>query len=411
MKQKKHLRFFALAGAVLVTAALVACDKSNSGSGPQAMMGGGPPPEVTVVDIQPETVTITTELSGRTSAYLVAEVRPQVSGIIQKTLFTEGSEVKEGSVLYQIDPALFKTAYDSAKAALVKAEADMPPAKSKAERYKTLVASRAISQQDYDDAEAALKRAEATLESAKADVEKARINLNFTSIKAPITGRIGKSAVTTGALVTAFQATALATIQKIDPMYVDVTQSSTNLLELKKKLAAGLIKKDTANQTKVKLVLEDGSSYPLEGTLKFSDVTVDPGTGSVILRSLFPNPKTTLLPGMFVRTVIEEGVSSNAILVPQQCVTRDAKGGATAMVVDASGMVGVRPLTIDKAVGNKWLVSSGLAAGDKVIIEGLQKVRPGSPAKVVPYQPAPEKGNPAVKEEPKSATPAVAEKK
>ncbi|WP_084156279.1 efflux RND transporter periplasmic adaptor subunit [Desulforegula conservatrix] len=382
---QKNERISLIAAVLLAAFAFSAtgCGKPKDGGGPP--QGKGAPPEVSVVEIKSEQVAITTELSGRTSAFLIAEVRPQVGGIIQKRLFTEGAEVKEGDVLYQIDPALFKAAYESAKAALAKAEANVPPARYKAERYKELVAARAISKQEFDEADSAFKKAEADVEASKAEMEKARINLEYSSIKAPISGRIGRSSVTTGALVTANQATALATIQKLDQVYVDVTQTSASLLRLKKNMESGLIKKDSANQAKVKLVLEDGTPYPQEGALKFSDVTVDTGTGSIILRSVFPNPKMTLLPGMYVRALIEEGINENAILVPQQGVTRNSKGEATSMVVNAEGKVEVRELKIDRAVGSKWIVSEGLKAGDKVIVEGLQKARPGDLVKTIPF--------------------------
>lgn len=382
MKKKSNIGIITTMGIISVSLALAACDKPKGGPAPR---GAGQPAEVSVLDIQPEHVAITTELSGRVSAFLVAEVRPQVGGIIQQVLFTEGSEVKEGDVLYQIDDSIYKADYNSARASLARAEAILPPAQSKAERYKELVAANAISQQEYDDADAAAKKAEADMISARAEVERARINLAYTSLKAPISGRIGKSSVTTGALVTAFQAVALSTIQKLDPVYVDVTQSSTSMLHLKRSLEKGLIKKDANNQAKVKLILEDGTNYPQEGVLKFSDVTVDSGTGSVILRSVFPNADLTLLPGMFVRAVIEEGINENAIMVPQRCVSRNTKGEAVAMIVDASGIVQPRVLQIDRAVDNRWLISEGLVQGDKVIVEGLQKARPGSTVKAVPF--------------------------
>ncbi|MBU1171594.1 MAG: efflux RND transporter periplasmic adaptor subunit [Proteobacteria bacterium] len=383
MQNNKKFGIIAAMGIISVVLTLSACDKpKNEGPAPH---GGGQPAEVSVIEIQPERVAITNELSGRVSAFLVAEVRPQVGGIIQQVLFTEGSEVNEGDVLYQIDPALFKADFNSAQASLARAEAILPPAQSKAERYKELVAANAISHQEYDDADAAAKKADADVVSARAEVERARINLAYTRVKAPISGRIGKSSVTTGALVTGFQALALSTIQKLDPVYVDVTQSSTSMLHLKRSLEKGLIKKDSENQAKVKLILEDGTIYGQEGALKFSDVTVDSGTGSVILRSVFPNADLILLPGMFVRAVIEEGINENAILVPQRCVSRDTKGQAVAMIVDPSGIVQPRVLQIDRAMDNRWLISDGLVQGDKVIVEGLQKVRPGSPAKTVPF--------------------------
>ena len=345
--------------------------------------------EVSVITLEPEETAVSTELSGRVSAYLVAEVRPQVGGIIQRVMFTEGSEVREGDILYQIDPALYQAAYDVTAAALTKAEALLLPARAKAERYRQLIGSNAVSQQDFDDADAAGKRAEADVISAKAEMDRARINLAYTRVKAPISGRIGKSSVTTGALVTAFQPVALSVIQKLDPVYVDVTQSSTSLLRLKQSMDNGSLKKGANHEAGISLTLEDGTPYAEEGILKFSDVTVDEGTGSVILRSVFPNPNLTLLPGMFVRARVQEGINENAILVPQRCVTRNAKGIPTAMVVTPEDMVEARDLRIDRAVGNRWLIMEGLAPGDRVIVEGLQKARPGSMVKTVPFEAKP----------------------
>ena len=357
------------------------CGQQKAGGPPQ---GGAP--EVAVVTVQSERTSITTELAGRTSAYLVAEVRPQVGGIIQKRLFNEGGNVKAGDVLYQLDPATYQAAFASARAALTRSEANLTPTRLKAERYKELVAIKAVSRQEYDDITATLKQAEADIESSKAAVETARINLAYTRVAAPISGRIGKSSVTVGALVTASQGAALATIQQLDPIYVDVTQSSANLLQLKRSMASGKLKHDGVNGAKVKLLLEDGTPYPLEGVLKFSDVTVDPSTGSVILRTVFPNPKYILLPGMYVRAILEEGVNEQAILVPQQGVTRDPKGNAVAMVVDSSEKVEQRVLIIDRAIGDKWLVNEGLKPADRLIVEGFQKIKPGVSVKVVPFE-------------------------
>jgi membrane fusion protein (multidrug efflux system) len=343
------------------------------------------PPEVGVVVIQPQRVSLTTELPGRTSPHLIAEVRPQVSGIVQKRIFTEGSDVKAGQVLYQIDPATYQAAYESAKASLDKAEASLASVRLKAKRYKELVKIKAVSRQDDDDADAALKQGEADVASSKAAVETARINLAYTRVTAPISGRIGRSAVTDGALVTASQTTALATIQQLSSMYVDVTQSSAELLRLKQSLASGLLKSNATTQAWVKLMLEDGSAYPLPGTLKFSEVTVDQSTGSVTLRAVFPNPKQALLPGMFVRAILEEGINENAILVPQRGVTRNQKGEATVMVVGAEDKVEQRVITVARTVGDNWLVSDGLKTGDRVILEGIQKARPGTPVKAVPF--------------------------
>jgi membrane fusion protein (multidrug efflux system) len=379
MNTNYGLRIIYGIGFLTVFLMLTTCGKPQSG-GPQ-----GGVPEVSVVAMQPERVVIITELPGRTSAYLVAEVRPQVSGIIQKRFFTEGSDVKAGELLYQIDPATYETAYSGAKAALARAEANVMSIRNRVQRYKELVAINAVSQQDYDDAFAALKQAEADIEVNKAATETARINLAYTRVTASITGRTGKSNVTVGALVTANQPTPLTVIQQLDPIYVDATQSSANLLNLKRNLAAGRIKGGSPDQARVKLLLEDGSPFPLEGTLKFSDVTVDPSTGSFILRVVFPNPKNLLLPGMYVRALVQEGVVDNAILAPQQGVSRDPKGNPVALIVDAEGKVQQRMITVDRAIGDKWLISSGLASGDQVIVEGIQKVRPGSSVKVVPF--------------------------
>lgn len=342
-------------------------------------------PEVAVVSVQPERLTLTTELPGRTSAYLVAEVRPQVSGIIQKRLFTEGSEVKAGQVLYQIDPASFQATLDSAKAALGRAEANLPSISLRVERYKELLADKAVSQQDYDDAAASLQQVKADIEYWKAAVQTARINLGYTRITAPVSGRIGKSNVTEGALVTAHQPVPLSTIQQLDPIYVDVAQSTADQLRLKRSLEANRLNQDGANQNKVTLILEDGTKYPLKGTLQFRDISVDSTTGSVILRAVFPNPKQVLLPGMFVRAEVEEGVNKQAILIPQQAVSRDQKGNPFALIVNAEDKVEQRMLTLDRAIGDKWLVSSGLASDEQVIVEGMQKVRPGATVKVVPF--------------------------
>jgi membrane fusion protein (multidrug efflux system) len=341
------------------------------------------PPEVSVVAVKSQHVALSTELPGRTSAYFIADVRPQVSGIIKQRLFTEGADVKAGEVLYQIDPATYQASFDSAKAALDKFEANLVPARLKAERYKELVKINAVSQQDYDDTSAALKQAEADVEAGKAAVESARINLAYTKVTAPISGRIGRSSVTSGALVTANQPAALATVQQLSPIYVDVTQSSADMLRLKQDMASGLMKSGGAAQTRVKLLLEDGSSYPLDGTLKFSEVTVDQTTGSITLRAVFPNPKYTLLPGMFVRAVLEEGVDQSAILVPQIGVSRNTAGEATVMVVGKEEKAEARVIKVVRTVGNSWLVSDGLKTGDRVILEGIQKVRPGMPVKAV----------------------------
>ncbi|HMK56287.1 MAG TPA: efflux RND transporter periplasmic adaptor subunit [Dissulfurispiraceae bacterium] len=357
---------------------LTGCGKGNQAQAPMT-------PEVGIIAVQPQRVALTTELSGRTSAHFIAEVRPQVSGIVQKRLFTEGTDVKAGDVLYQIDPASYQAAYNSAKAALSRAESNLIPVRLKAARYQELVKINAVSKQDNDDATAALKQAEADVEATKAALETARINLAYTKVTAPISGRIGRSSVTDGALVTANQAAALAVIQQLSTMYVDVTQSSAELLRLKQSLASGLLKKDGSSQAKVKLILEDGSPYSQPGTLKFSEVTVDQGTGSVTIRATFPNPDHILLPGMFVRAVVEEGVNDRAILVPQRGVTRNPAGNAMVMLVGEGEKVEPRIIKVARTVGDNWLVSDGLKSGDRVILEGIQRARPGTVVKTVPF--------------------------
>jgi membrane fusion protein (multidrug efflux system) len=329
-----------------------------------------PAPEVATVTVARQPVLLTTELPGRTSPYLIAEIRPQVNGLIQKRLFTEGSDVQAGQELYQIDPAPFQATLDNAQAVL-------PALRSRADRFKEALVDKAVSQQDFDDADAALKQAEAALETA-------RINLNYTHIVSPISGRIGASTVTDGAIVTAYQPRALATIQQLNPIYVNVTQSTTELLRLQRRLADGRLSHDGTNQNSVQLILEDGTTYPLEGTLQFRDVSVDATTASVILRMVFPNPKEVLLPGMFVRTLMKEGVSEQAMLIPQQAVSRDPKGNPYVLIVGAESKTQPRPLTLDRAIGDKWLVAAGLAPGDRVIVEGIQRLRPGMPVKEVP---------------------------
>jgi membrane fusion protein (multidrug efflux system) len=369
-----------LLGLLAVAALVVGCGKA-----PRPAPSG--PVEVGVVTVHAERVVLTTELPGRTAAYLIAEVRPQVNGLIQQRTFTEGSTVQAGALLYQIDPAPYQAAFDQAKAALAVAEANLPPARLRAERLKGLVEIRAVGQQDYDEASAALLRAEAGVASARAAVESARINLAYTPLKAPISGRTGKSSVTPGALVAAYQATPLVTIQQLDPIYVDVTQSTADLLRLRRSLETGQLKRTGAVESKVKLLLEDGTPYPREGKLQFRDVTVDPTTGSVVLRMVFPNPEAVLLPGMYVRAVVDEGVLEQAIMAPQQGVSRDVKGNTSAMIVDAAGKVSVRPIVVSRAIGDRWLVTSGLSDGDQVIVDGLQRIQPGLPVKAVPYVP------------------------
>ncbi len=387
MAPKKTMKRLAPAAMALALLLLAGCGEPPAPKSPSST----PPPEVGVVVVTPRRVVLTRELSGRTAPHLIAEVRPQVGGIIQERLFTEGADVKAGQLLFRIAPATYQAVVDSALAALAKAEANLLPARLKERRFRDLVAIKVVSQQDYDDIQAAVKQAEAEVAVNQAAVAAARINLAFTQVTAPISGRIGRSAVTPGALVTANQGTALATIQQLDPLYVDVTQSSGELLRLKLSLAKGEIQGQDADRARVKLLLEDGGAYPQEGVLKFSEVTVEQSTGAVTLRTLFPNPDGLLLPGMFVRAVLQEGVKEQGILVPQQGVTHNSKGEATALVVGGDDKVEARILTVDRAVGDQWLVSQGLKAGDRLIVEGVQKVKPGLPVKVMmaPEQTAP----------------------
>jgi membrane fusion protein (multidrug efflux system) len=401
----------------------VGCKPQNAGSGPSQ----GSTPEVAVVTVRPQPVLLSTELPGRTSPYMVAEIRPQANGIIQKRLFREGSDVRAGQTLYQIDPAPFQAALDSAAANLAvtrkaagraraalgaslagiaRQKAILDFARTNRQRFDDLVKDKAVSASQRDQAVTDADVAEATLQTVEAQVESdrqavgaaeaaigqaqaalrtARINLGYTRITAPISGRIGRSSVTEGAIVTAYQPVALSTIQQLDPIYVDVPQATTELLRLQRRLEEGRINRNGSNLNKVQLMLENGALYPLEGTLQFRDVSVDPSTGSVILRMVFSNPNGVLLPGMFVRTVVKEGVNEQALLIPQQAVSRDPKGNPTALIVDAEGKVGQRMLTLDRAIGNHWFVIAGLASGDRVIVEGMQKVRPGAAVKVVPF--------------------------
>jgi len=413
------------------------CSPVLDGCQRQAPPPPPPVPEVATVTIQTQRAVLTNELPGRTSPYRVAEIRPQVSGIIQKRLFEEGADVKAGDVLYQIDPAHFQAAYDNAAANLAvlrkapdraraalqasiavvaRQRATLELARTNVQRYEELFKDRAVSASQRDQAvtdvevaEAALRAAEAQVDSdresvaaaeaaiqqGEAALQTARINLGYTRVTAPINGRIGKSNVTDGALVAAYQALALASIQQIDPIYVDVPQSTTEMLRWKQASAKGRLKTGGQGQRKVKLLLEDGTAYSAEGTLQFRDVTVDPTTGSVILRMIFPNPKATLLPGMYVRAVVQEGIAEQAILAPQQGVTRDPKGNPIALIVDSTGKVQQRMLTLDRTIGDKWLVTSGLAPGDRLIVEGLQRVRPGDAVKVVPFEDRKDSGKPA----------------
>ncbi|WP_293765008.1 efflux RND transporter periplasmic adaptor subunit [uncultured Aquitalea sp.] len=370
------------AAAVLLTLTLSSCGQQQAGG--QQQQG---PAKVGVLTLSAQDTVVSKELPGRVSAFTVADVRPQVGGIIQKRLFAEGSEVKAGQTLYQINPETYRAAYQTAEAALQKAQATQVSAELKAKRYAELIQIKAISKQDNDDAQAAWLQAKADVASAKAALETARINLSYTSITAPVSGRIGKSSVTAGALVTANQAAALATIQQLSPVYVDLTQSSVDMLRLRRDFASGALHGQNG-KARVKLILEDGSEYTTAGELEFSDVTVDAGTGMVTLRAVFPNPRAELLPGMFVRARLEQGVRNHAILVPQQAVSRNQKGEPTVMVVGPDNKAALRVIKTTQTVGSRWLVDGGLAAGDKVIVEGLQKVQDGMPVKPEPLQAA-----------------------
>jgi membrane fusion protein, multidrug efflux system len=362
------------------------CDKKNN---PAAQKGPAGLVEVGVVVVEPQRLPMTVKLSGRISSHLVAEVRPQVGGIIKERLFTEGSEVHAGQVLYQIDPATYQAAVAGAKAGLARSEAHLIQAQLKEKRLRDLSGAAAVSRQDYDDAYAVLKQAEADIEAAKAALEAAGINLAYTRIVAPITGRIGRSSVTTGALVTAGQQAPLATIQQLDTVYVDVSQPSIEMLAMKRAITAGQLQLSNAGEARVNLILEDGSPYPHAGVLKFSEVSVDQGTGSVTLRTVFTNPEQLLLPGMFVNAVLETGIKEQAILVPQQGVSHDPAGRAIGLVVGEGDKAEVRVLKVEQAIGDKWLVTGGLKKGDQLIVEGAQKVRPGQPVKAAVLEATP----------------------
>lgn len=408
-----------VAAALFVSPCWTGCNRQQAAPPPAV-------PEVAVATVQSQAVVLTSELPGRTCAYLVAEIRPQVNGLIQKRVFTEGSLVKAGQVLYEIDPAPYQAALENAAAnrAAMKQAADraratlaatiaglkrhqalLTLARTNCRRYEKLIETNAVAVMQYDQAVADVDVAEATLRTAEAQVdsdreavgtaeaaikqaeaalETARINLGYTKISAPISGRIGRSNVTEGAIVTAYQAVPLSTVQKFDPIFVDVPQSTVDLNRLKRSLANGRLKDNGTDR--VKIILEDGTAYPQEGSLQFRDVTVDPTTGSVIFRIVVPNPDGTLLPGMFVRAIIDEGINQQAILIPQQAVSRDPKGNPLTLIVDAEGKVQQRAISTDRALGDKWLVATGLAQGDRVIVEGMQRVRPGMAVRVAPLE-------------------------
>ena len=369
-----------LAGLLATSALLSAC-------GEKQVAPRGMTPAVTVVTLKAAPVVLTRELPGRTSPFKVAEVRPQVNGIVKEQLFREGGMVKAGEPLYQLDDATYRADYDSARANLQSAQAELNVARLNARRIAELAGTGAVSKQDNDNAKAALQRAQAAVAAAQAAVERKQIEVDYARISAPIAGRIGKSSVTQGALVTANQSAALATVQQLDPIYVDLNQSTTELLSLRKALAAGTV--ESADDLPVSIKLEDGSTYEHPGKLQFAEVSVDPSTGSVLLRVVVPNPDHMLLPGMYVRAAIGRGVRENGILVPQQGVARDPKGNTTAMVVNNEGKVEQRSVQVSQTIGSNWLVESGLNAGDKVIVAGLQKIRPGVPVQVTEAEPEP----------------------
>jgi membrane fusion protein (multidrug efflux system) len=368
--------------AVLAALALSACGDKKPDA--QAQAQAAPPPEVAVVKVEPERIGISSELPGRVEAIRIAQVRARVPGIVQKRVFAEGSEVKAGDVLFRIDPAPLQASLLNAEAARARAEANVAQANLKVQRYKPLVATNAISRQEYDDALAAQKQTQADLQAARASVQTASLNLGYATVTAPISGRIGRAQVTEGALVGQGEATPLATVQQIDRIYVNLTQSATELMQLRRAMADGKLQSVGPNQAKVSIVTDDGQVYPQSGKLLFSDVSVDPSSGAITLRAEFPNSQRVLLPGMYVRARLEQAVDQSAITVPQQAVIRD-NNGASVMLVGADGKVAPRPIKTGSVQGDKWIVTEGLNAGDTVIVEGLQKVKPGAPVKAVQW--------------------------
>ncbi|MCC7462470.1 MAG: efflux RND transporter periplasmic adaptor subunit [Gammaproteobacteria bacterium] len=360
-----------LAACVPMVLLLAACDAGQPSAQP-------PVTEVGVVTLVPRSVSITAELPGRTSAYRIAQVRPQVTGIVQQRLFTEGGEVQAGQQLLQIDPSTYRAGLDAAQAALQRAQAQLVTATLLEQRYRPLLAAGVVSQQAFDDAVAARSEAEAEVAAARAQVKAADIALTYTRVLAPISGRIGRALVTEGALVTKEQDEPVATVQQLDPIYVDIAQSSVELLRLRQQVSSGLLQKDAHNQAEVSLTLEDGSEYSERGKLQFAEVSVDPGTGAVVLRAIFPNPRRELLPGMFVRARLTQGVRRDALLVPQRGVTRNRRGEATVMVVGADNTVAERVVTAERVVDDSWLIADGLAPQERVVVDGLQKIRPGA---------------------------------
>ena len=385
----RNSRFALTAVALATLAALAACGKK-----PDAAGAGGPPPtEVSVVTVAPQRLAISDELPGRLEATRIAEVRARVPGIILKRAFREGSDVKAGDVLFRIDPAPLQAAFSSAQAAQARAEATAAQATAKAKRYQPLVEVNAISKQEYDDAIATQKTAEADVLTARAARQTAALNLGYATVTAPISGRIGRALVTEGALVGQADVTQLALIQQLDPIYVNLTQPANEVLKLKRALADGKLKSNSSGQAKVTLVTDDGQPYPQSGKLLFSDLSVDQSTGEITLRAEFPNPQRTLLPGMYVRARLEQGVDENAITVPQQAVVRDV-GGSVVMLVGADNKVVAQPVTTGSSQGNVWIIKDGVKPGDRVIVEGLQKIKPGAPVKPVQWN-DPSKAAPA----------------
>lgn len=364
----------------VVLVALTGCDKHGAAGGAPA----GPPPKVGYVTVEPQPVTTTTELPGRTSAVLTADVRPQVSGVILKRLFTEGSDVKAGQQLYQIDPATYQATYDADRATLAHDEAALASARAKSSRYRPLAAAKAVSSQDYDDAVAATKEAEADILSAKANLESAQINLTYTKVLAPISGNIGASSVTPGALVTANQTTALATVTQLDPIYVVLNEPATTLLRLRREMAAGQLQTASDGTAQVTLKLEDGSDYSEPGKLQFSEVTVSETTGTVLIRAIFPNPNRLLLPGMFVRAEIVEGVNKNGILLPQEAVSHNPHGDPTVYVIGPDNKAHLTVIQTGAAVGDKWIVTGGLKAGQRIAVNGFMSIQDNGPVTPVP---------------------------
>jgi len=362
---------------------LAGCGEKNAHA--QAPGAGAPPMELPVVTVAPERLAVTTELPGRVEAARTAQVRARVPGIVQKRVFQEGSEVKAGQVLFRIDPGVYQAAVNSAEAAVAKAEANLAQARLTVKRYAPLVETNAISKQEFDNAQTAVKQAEADLATAKASLETARLNLGYATVTAPISGRVGRALVTEGALVGQGEATPLAVIQQIDPVYVNITQSASEALELRRAMANGQLQAMGKDGAKVTIVTEDGQAYPQPGKLLFSDITVDPTSGAITLRAEVPNPNRFLLPGMYVRARVEQAVDEQAILVPQQAVQRGAQG-ASVFVVNADGKAEARPVKTARAHGNDWIISEGLKAGDRVIVAGFQKLAPGAPVKPVPWK-------------------------